>query len=145
MVLWHTKVEQLRPQQIAPLLEVSANSVAALTHHAREGLRRAYVSMHANSCSDQERGRQVVSDERCEPTSAGTECSVSSGPDPFQMTLSRTECSTYFVEVRLDEGTDPSFGNNSTRVRLGEPAIACLTTGLLDVTLKGERRVSVRH
>ena len=90
------------------------------------------------------RGRQVVSDGRCEPTSAGARCSVSSQPDPFLVSLSRIECSTYFVQVLLDEGTDPSPGNNSTRVRLGDPAIACLTTGLLDVTLKGERRVSVR-
>ncbi|GAB2766542.1 hypothetical protein GCM10027020_18990 [Nocardioides salsibiostraticola] len=90
------------------------------------------------------RGRQVVSDGRCEPTSAGAKCSVSSQPDPFHVTLSRTECSTYFVQVLLDEGTDPSPDNNSTRVKLGDPAIACLTTGLLDVTLKGERRASVR-
>lgn len=90
------------------------------------------------------RGRQVVADERCEPTSAGAKCSVSSRPDSFQVTLSRIECSTYFVQVLLDEGTDPSPGNNSTQVRLGDPAIVCLTTGLLDITLKGERRVSVR-
>ena len=40
-VLWYTEVEQLRPQSVAPFLGMSANAVAALSHRAREGFRRA--------------------------------------------------------------------------------------------------------
>ncbi len=45
-VLWHTEVEQARPAEVALLLGISANSVAALRYRAREGLRQAYLQMH---------------------------------------------------------------------------------------------------
>jgi RNA polymerase sigma factor (sigma-70 family) len=45
-VLWYTEVEQLRPQSVAPFLGMSANAVAALSHRAREGFRRAWLEAH---------------------------------------------------------------------------------------------------
>ncbi len=52
MVLWHTEVEQQKPADIAPLLGMSANSVSALAYRAREGLRQAFLSMHAADPDD---------------------------------------------------------------------------------------------
>ncbi|WP_431897055.1 sigma factor [Nonomuraea sp. bgisy101] len=46
LVLWHTEVENARPADVAPLLGLSANGVAALAYRAREGLRQAYLQMH---------------------------------------------------------------------------------------------------
>lgn len=48
MVLWHTDVEGRSPAEVAPLLGISANSVAALAYRAREGLRQAYLAAHVN-------------------------------------------------------------------------------------------------
>ncbi len=45
-VLWHTEVEDAKPAEVASLLGVSANSVAALRYRAREGLRQAYLQLH---------------------------------------------------------------------------------------------------
>ncbi|XVQ11274.1 sigma-70 family RNA polymerase sigma factor [Spirillospora sp. CA-255316] len=45
-VLWHTEIEGARPADVAPLLGLSANGVAALAYRAREGLRQAYLQMH---------------------------------------------------------------------------------------------------
>jgi RNA polymerase sigma factor (sigma-70 family) len=45
-VLWHTEVEGLNPAQVAPLLGLTANGVAALAYRAREGLRQAYLQQH---------------------------------------------------------------------------------------------------
>ena len=45
-VLWHAEVEGLTPAQVAPLLGMSANGVAALSYRAREGLRQAYLQQH---------------------------------------------------------------------------------------------------
>ncbi|GHS88531.1 hypothetical protein AGMMS50218_12630 [Actinomycetota bacterium] len=45
-VLWYTEVERLPSAQIAPLLGLSANGVAALAYRAREGLRQAYLQQH---------------------------------------------------------------------------------------------------
>ena len=42
-VLWYSEVESMTPAQIAPLLGMSANSVAALSYRAREGLRQAWI------------------------------------------------------------------------------------------------------
>jgi RNA polymerase sigma factor (sigma-70 family) len=47
MVLWHTEVEGQRPAEVALLLGISPGSVSALAYRAREGLRQAFVSMHA--------------------------------------------------------------------------------------------------
>ena len=44
--LWYTEVESLTPAQIAPLLGLTANGVAALAYRACEGLRQAYLQMH---------------------------------------------------------------------------------------------------
>ncbi|HET9137970.1 sigma-70 family RNA polymerase sigma factor [Actinophytocola sp.] len=45
-VLWHTEIEGESPAEIAPLLGLTANGVAALAYRAREGLRRAYLHQH---------------------------------------------------------------------------------------------------
>ena len=45
-VLWHTEVEQAKPAEVALLLGVTPNGVAALRYRAREGLRQAYLQMH---------------------------------------------------------------------------------------------------
>ncbi|UDY24678.1 sigma-70 family RNA polymerase sigma factor [Nocardioides sp. Kera G14] len=60
-VLWHTEVEGQKPADIAPLLGMSANSVSALAYRAREGLREAFVSMHA----------QEAVEDACAKTRAG--------------------------------------------------------------------------
>jgi RNA polymerase sigma factor (sigma-70 family) len=52
MVLWHTEVEGQKPADIAPLLGMSANSVAALAYRAREGLRQAFLNQHAADLDD---------------------------------------------------------------------------------------------
>jgi len=45
-VLWHTEVEQETPAEVAPVLGLSPNGVAALAYRAREGLRQAYLQEH---------------------------------------------------------------------------------------------------
>ncbi len=45
-VLWHTEVEGQSPAQVAPILGLTANGVAALAYRAREGLRQAYLQVH---------------------------------------------------------------------------------------------------
>jgi RNA polymerase sigma factor (sigma-70 family) len=45
-VLWMTKVDELTPSEIAPLIGLTANSVAALAVRAREALRIAFVRAH---------------------------------------------------------------------------------------------------
>ncbi|PJJ71170.1 RNA polymerase sigma factor (sigma-70 family) [Diaminobutyricimonas aerilata] len=45
-VLWYTEVEGMDPHEVAPLLGISANGVAALGYRAREGLRRAWLQAH---------------------------------------------------------------------------------------------------
>lgn len=46
MVLWHTEVEDETPAEIAKLLGMRPNGVAALAYRAREGLRQAYLREH---------------------------------------------------------------------------------------------------
>jgi RNA polymerase sigma factor (sigma-70 family) len=46
MVLWHTEVEGQKPAQVAALLGIKPNAVAALAYRAREGLRQAYLAQH---------------------------------------------------------------------------------------------------
>ena len=43
-VLWHTAVECRTPLQVAQLLGIRANAVAALAYRARKGLRDAYLA-----------------------------------------------------------------------------------------------------
>jgi RNA polymerase sigma factor (sigma-70 family) len=57
LVLWHTEVEGKNPAEVAPLLGLAPNAVAALAYRAREGLRQAYLQAHLQ--------RQVP--ERCRP------------------------------------------------------------------------------
>ena len=45
-VLWHVEIEGSKPSEVAPLLGMKANGVAALAYRAREGLRQAYLQMH---------------------------------------------------------------------------------------------------
>lgn len=45
-VLWYTEVEKKSPKEIAPLLGLTANGVAALAYRAREALRQAYLQQH---------------------------------------------------------------------------------------------------
>src|SRR5690606_22946635 len=52
LVLWHTEVEGDKPSDIAPLLGMSANSVAALAYRAREGLKQAYLRSHLADTAD---------------------------------------------------------------------------------------------
>ena len=47
-VLWYTEVEKKSPKEIAPLLGLTANGVAALAYRAREALRQAYLQQHLN-------------------------------------------------------------------------------------------------
>ncbi|MGN9837776.1 sigma-70 family RNA polymerase sigma factor [Nonomuraea sp. H19] len=44
-VLWHTEVERIKPAEVAPLLGLSVNGVAALAYRAREGLRQACLRL----------------------------------------------------------------------------------------------------
>src|ERR1700722_13984266 len=53
-VLWHTEIEGARPADVAPLLGLTANGVAALAYRAREGLRQAYLQMHLSGVARQE-------------------------------------------------------------------------------------------
>lgn len=44
VVLWHTEIADTAPTQIAHLLGLTPNSVAALAYRARAGLRKAYLA-----------------------------------------------------------------------------------------------------
>jgi RNA polymerase sigma factor (sigma-70 family) len=46
MILWHTEIEGETPADIAPVLGMTSNGVAALAYRAREGLRQAYLRLH---------------------------------------------------------------------------------------------------
>ncbi len=59
-VLWYSEVESMTPAQIAPLLGMSANGVAALSYRAREGLRQAWIGAHLNSASADEQCRWSI-------------------------------------------------------------------------------------
>lgn len=48
-VLWQLEVEGLKPLELAPLLELSPNSISALAYRARSGLREAYLQQHVNT------------------------------------------------------------------------------------------------
>ena len=45
-VLWYVEVEEMTASEIAPLLGLRPNAVAALTYRAREGLRQAWIQAH---------------------------------------------------------------------------------------------------
>ncbi|WP_181034068.1 sigma-70 family RNA polymerase sigma factor [Arthrobacter sp. GMC3] len=48
-ILWYTEVEGMTPREIAPLLGMKANSIAALAYRAKEGLRVSWLQAHVNS------------------------------------------------------------------------------------------------
>lgn len=50
-VLWFTEVDGLQPSQVAARLGITANSVAALSYRAREGLRQAWIQAHVDTAS----------------------------------------------------------------------------------------------
>ncbi len=52
LVLWHTEVEGAKPAEVAELLGMSPNSVSALAYRAREGLRQAFLNMHAKELDE---------------------------------------------------------------------------------------------
>lgn len=47
-VLWYTEIEGMTPQEVAPLLGLRPNAVAALALRAREGLRQSWIRAHLN-------------------------------------------------------------------------------------------------
>jgi RNA polymerase sigma factor (sigma-70 family) len=47
-VLWYTEVEGMDPHEVAPILGMTANGVAALSYRAREGLRKAWLQAHVS-------------------------------------------------------------------------------------------------
>lgn len=50
-VLWYTEVEGMDPHEVAPILGMTANGVAALSYRAREGLRKAWLQAHINDAA----------------------------------------------------------------------------------------------
>ncbi len=48
-VLWYTEVEGMDPHEVAPILGMSANGVAALSYRARDGLRKAWLQAHVSN------------------------------------------------------------------------------------------------
>jgi DNA-directed RNA polymerase specialized sigma24 family protein len=50
-VLWHAQVEQAPPADVAPLLGLTRNGVAALDRRATEGLRQAYLQSYLSTTS----------------------------------------------------------------------------------------------
>jgi len=50
-VLWYTEVEGLDPQEVAPIMGLTANAVAALAYRAREGLRKAWLQAHVSDAT----------------------------------------------------------------------------------------------
>lgn len=47
--LWQVEVEGLKPIELAPALQLSANGTSALVYRARSGLREAYLQQHVNA------------------------------------------------------------------------------------------------
>ncbi len=50
-VLWYTEVEGMDPHEVAPLMGLTANSVAALSYRAREALRKAWLQAHVSDAT----------------------------------------------------------------------------------------------
>ena len=59
-VLWYTEVEELPPREVAPLLGMSANSVAALAVRAREGLRASWIQAHLATAPEDSECRWAI-------------------------------------------------------------------------------------
>jgi len=50
-VLWYTEVEGLEPHEVAPIMGLTSNAVAALAYRAREGLRKAWLQAHVKDAT----------------------------------------------------------------------------------------------
>jgi RNA polymerase sigma factor (sigma-70 family) len=48
-ILWYTEVEGMPPRDVAPLMGMRPNAVAALAYRAREGLRASWIQVHLAS------------------------------------------------------------------------------------------------
>lgn len=48
-VLWYSEVERMKPAEIAPLMGMAPNAVAALAVRAREGLKQGWIAAHLRS------------------------------------------------------------------------------------------------
>ncbi|WP_136708561.1 sigma-70 family RNA polymerase sigma factor [Agromyces sp. H66] len=59
-VLWYSEVEGMGPQQIAPLVGMSANATAALAYRAREGLRQAWIRVHLRTAEGEPACRWTI-------------------------------------------------------------------------------------
>jgi RNA polymerase sigma factor (sigma-70 family) len=60
-VLWYTEVEGMDPHEVAPILGMSANGVAALSYRAREGLRKAWLQAHVSEAGVSEACKWTIS------------------------------------------------------------------------------------
>lgn len=60
-VLWYTEVEGMDPHEVAPILGMTANGVAALSYRAREGLRKAWLQAHINDATSSGECRWTIS------------------------------------------------------------------------------------
>jgi RNA polymerase sigma factor (sigma-70 family) len=60
-VLWYTEVEGMDPHEVAPVLGMSANGVAALSYRAREGLRKAWLQAHVSEAGVSENCKWTMS------------------------------------------------------------------------------------
>ncbi len=60
-VLWYTEVEGMDPHEVAPLMGMTANGVAALSYRAREGLRKAWLQAHINAATASGECQWVIS------------------------------------------------------------------------------------
>jgi RNA polymerase sigma factor (sigma-70 family) len=59
-VLWYCEVEGMTPQQVAPLLAMKPNAVAALAYRAREGLRQAWIQAHIAAVPEDSEHRWTI-------------------------------------------------------------------------------------
>lgn len=59
-VLWYSEVEGMHPQQVAPLVGMTANATAALAYRAREGLRQAWIQAHLRNAADEPECRWTI-------------------------------------------------------------------------------------
>lgn len=57
-VLWHSAVEEEPAPQVAGLLGISAGGIASLASRAREGLREAYLTVHAERADSSDECRR---------------------------------------------------------------------------------------
>ena len=60
-VLWYTEVEGLEPHEVAPIMGLTSNAVAALAYRAREGLRKAWLQAHVKDATASGACQWVVS------------------------------------------------------------------------------------